>query len=288
MALVQQIERKGFEEYRERAEARHRKEWVTPTDPDLLQVVKLPAEAGETAILQAIAAQSGLSIASDYFTGRRLFVTEEMQQGLPLWKLLYTLGGEDSGGQEYPWKKVGPVLVLHARHWPALARQEVPESLLLAYQEKLQQQGRFTLDDLAAFAVALGEGGAPYRPMPTGLVRAGLGTAAAAGLGLRCYATLSPQQVAQARREVGLPYAEMSIAQRQMVAKMAGKCDPPLLQPTEAVRQGVFRITEETKQRKRGEVALAITTVTFTVQFGETKYQDFAALVAPAEAKKAE
>jgi len=280
------LDRGGFRAAAAKREERHNKEWTEPTDPDLLQTVVLgDTEFSEFAqVQQVIAEQTGLSIMSDYFTHRSPFIPDEARKGLPLWRLLYVLGEDESRGDVYLWQKLGKCLVFHRVDWYSLADQELPESLLLAYREKLQAQGEFTLEDIAAFAVALGDRPAGVTAIPDDLARPGLMSATFSRWGLTFYASLSPDQIAKARGEAGLSYQDMTIAQRQQVLE-AGQKRPPAVSRGEAA-QAVFHIVEETRERKSQKGTLIFSTTVFRLRFPSKPYEESVtttSLVPPAE-----
>ena len=275
--IITQNEREGVRHAREKLEARRKAEWPEPTDPDLLKVVKLPQGPTSMAeVQQALARETGLSVIGDYFTERGRFVTEEMAGGLPLWRLLYLFCEDHFGNRLGEWRKVGGCLVFHDSHWPGRAQAELPESLLLAYQEKLKTEGKFALDDLAAFAVALGDRSSGSESLPDDLARAGLRSVPYARWGLRFYASLSADQLAKARTEAGLPYSQMTIAQRQQVADVARRVSPPV-SPDELSKTS-FRLTEEKRERKAGDKRFLSTTTHFRFQYPERTYEEAAGL----------
>jgi len=276
-AIITQNEREGSRHAREKLEARRKAEWVVPTDPELLKVVKLPQGRTSMAeVQQALARETGLSVIGDYFTERGRFVTEEMAAGQPLWRLLYLFCEDHFGNRLGEWRKVGGCLVFHDSHWPGRAQAELPESLLLAYQEKLKTEGKFTLNDLAAFAVALGDRSPGSESLPDDLARAGLRSVPYARWGLRFYASLSVDQLAKTRTEAGLPYSEMTIAQRQQVADVARRVSPPV-SPDELPKTS-FRLTEEKRERKAGGKRFLSTITHFRFQYPERTYEEAAGL----------
>ena len=284
-AIITTNEREGFRHAREKLEARRNAEWVVPTDPDLLRVVKLSQDLkGLDAIQQSLSQQTGLSVISDSFARRGPWISEEMAAGQPLWRMLYLLGDDEFQGKVIAWRKVGKCLVFHDLHWYSRAQQEVPEALVLAYQDKLKAQGQFTLDDLAAFAVALGDRPVGFDSLPDDLARAGLRSASNARLGLRFYASLSPEQLQAARREPGLPYSEMTIAQKQQVAEIARQQSPPV-SPDELPRMG-FRLLEKQRERKAGEKTFVTTIATFRFQFPDRAFDRTAILTSEAKAPR--
>ena len=275
--IIRSSEREGFRRDRERTEARHKAEWIEPTDPDLLKVVMLSQDLKWIEIAQSLAKQTGLSIISDEFGGRRAYVSDEMVAGMPLWRLLYLLG--ESG--RFTWHKVGGCLVIHSNTWYDDAQREVPESLLTTYREKLQAQGTFTLDDLAAFALVLRDRSAGTGvALPQDLGRAGLVSAVYARWGLACYASLSPQQLAAARTEAGLPYAAMTIAQRQLVAEGARRCRPQVA--SEEFEKAAFQVFDPARTQTRGGGASAIMTTGFRLQIRDQRNEEVAWTMKPA------
>jgi len=284
-AIITQNEGEGFRHAREKLEARRKAEWPEPTDPDLLKVVKLSRDLkGLAAVQQVISQETGLSVISDAFTWHGPWVSEEMAGGLPLWRVLYLLGDDEFRGKVIAWRKVGGCLVFHDLHWYVRAQQEVPESVLITFGEKLKAQAKLTLQDLAAFAMALGDRSVGFDSVPDDLALAGLRSASNARLSLRFYASLSPEQLQAARREPGLPYSEMTIAQKQQVAEVARQQSPPV-SPDELPRMG-FRLLEKQRERKAGEKTFVTTIATFRFQFPDRAFDRTAILTSEAKAPR--
>jgi hypothetical protein len=230
-------EAKGAQRQEER-EAR----WTEPADQRLHRAVALPFRRDEPVefldVERAVAAESGLSVISDYFVSFFMPLSDEARAAMPLWRLLYVVGEE----RQYRWKQAGDCLALHHAEWYSQAAGEVPERIILAYREKLKTQDRFTLDDMAALALALG--GRPIRAeaMPADLARAGISAGPLPARPLLLYATLSPAQVARARGPKGLPFADMTKAQQERARQSAASLAPPV--PADQVSQAVFRVQE--------------------------------------------
>jgi hypothetical protein len=235
-------------------------EWREPRRQELRRTVTLPfQEPAEPEQMQRfIAKESGLSLVSDYFAAwGPQEIPEEARTIQPIWRLLYLLGEswfesyDPSSPQGYDWNEAGNCLVFHDRAWYYRVPEECLESLVLAYREKLKQQGRFTLDDAAAFLVAL-DRRRPTHPklqamfprVPRDLVKAGLWSVRRLDQAvLRIYASLAPEQREKARSAAGLPYHEMTRAQKELVLRSstARRIDRPL--PHEEISQAVHRVT---------------------------------------------
>jgi hypothetical protein len=230
-------------------------------------VVTLPFKDGvdKVEMQRFIAKETGLSLVSDYFTtwgsGR---IPEEARGPLPVWRLLYLLG--ETWFWSYDWNEAGDCLVFHDQLWHIFAPQEFPESMVLAYQEKLKQQGRFTLDDVAGAAVEL----ARRRPVPprqrgewpwsnvnvpSDLEAAGLRSDLLRSEAILLYATLSPEQREKARGAAGLPYGEMTAKQRAFVDPYAffegGSRDDKHPIPEGEIEKAVFRVKPHTETYRR-------------------------------------
>jgi hypothetical protein len=188
-------------------------------DPELQQTVTLAEEGDLTfsRIPEAVSWETEFSVISDYFTPCPDSVPDEAQQALPLWRLL-DLVGEDSG---YHWQKVGKCLVFHHVRWYDMIAREIPERLIVAYRKKLDEQGQFTVEDVAAFAVAMAK--APGVNLPKDFQAAGL---------VPFYPSvypffrvpISPDQLAKARSPDGLSLQEMTSAQRQQLPGILASC----------------------------------------------------------------
>ncbi len=251
-ALAQEWKRRGDVVRQGEKQETRKATWQEPRNPRLRKEVTLPfAEAEPLEVEQFAAKETGLSIVADYFTGWERFPTPaEAKASLPMWRLLNVLS-EQLGWKD--WSEAGDCVVFRDRTWYRRALKECPESLLTAYREKLDKQGSFTLDDVAAFAVELDRRRLAIAKkvsaeVPRDLARAGLDDSASFRDGLFMYAALAPEQRDKARRPEGLTYAEMTREQRQLV-KRAGRerrangiSQPAVSQ--QDVTKAVFRITQ--------------------------------------------
>lgn len=259
-ALAEEWERRGAVENERRRQEKRRLEWREPRSPELHKEVVLPfKEPVEPVEVQRfVAKETGLSLVSDYFTTwGPLPIPDEARASMPIWRLLYLLG--ERWFWSYDWNEAGDCLAFHDRQWYSRALQECPESLVATYREKLEKQGAFTLDDVAAFAVAL-ERHRPKDPIlrqmgvmiPRDLLQAGLLSVRSSPEALLIYASLTPEQRAKARSAEGLPYAEMTRAQQKLVRRSGGEryggspyhvvLTPAI--PEEEMVKAVFRITQ--------------------------------------------
>jgi len=234
-----------------------------PTDPDLLQAVSLPAERlREFAECQRLLArETGLSVIADYFAGEPASVPPEAREGMPLYLLLDAMC-ERRGHYTSVWRKAGRCLVFFDAEWYKLTQSEVPESVILAWREKLRTQGAFSLDDLAALAVELED--VEYvrwrRPFPDDLQDAG----AEAAVGSRrwallLYSSLSPDQIEAAHAAEGLSCHAMGRRARQRVLDLAEEYHVP----SEEAPQATFTI----QQSPVGQPIVQGTEVTFSLRF---------------------
>ena len=246
--MAKQRDFEGFRVDAEKREERHKREWVEPTDPDLLQIIVLGDRefAGFAEVQQFIAQETGLSVISDYFTLRAPWIPEDLRKGLPLWRLLYILGEHDFYGDLYLWEKAGKCLVFHRADWYALAKQEVPEALIADWRARLDEQGELTLGDFAEVAVILDSLDLPATNLPDDLQRAGLRGANAWALLL--YASLSPEQIEKLRRPEGLPASDMTIAQRQRVIDRAAALPIPLAR--DQAYRATFHLVDQIDERR--------------------------------------
>jgi len=259
-ALAQEWERKGAEERERREEQKRKAEWREPRSPQLHRTITLPFKdkVDPIEVQRFIAKESGLSLVSDYYTNSWLWpVHEEARAAMPIWWLLYVLA--DHWLWTYDWNEAGDCLVFHDRYWYRKPP-EVPESLVEAWREKLQEQGGLTLDDAAAAAVALASRVSsrpdvrwPKVAVPNDLARVGLSPWALTSPYVLLYASLSPEQRAKAWSAAGLPFAEMTRAQQELVRRGAagesasdsvGRTRIPRAVPEEEIAKGVFRIKQ--------------------------------------------
>jgi hypothetical protein len=272
--ILKGSEREASLRAREQLEARRKGEWDVPNDPDLLRTVKLARGWTEPVEWeQSLAEQTGMSVVADHFSGGGRPVTEQMAAGLPLWHALYLLCEDGIGEKQMEWRKVGGCLVLHDLRWRQRVREEVPESLVLAYREKLSTQGAFTLDDLAAFASHL----SGFTMLPRDLRRAGLNEAAHARWSLGFYRSLSSAQLAQARSEAGLPYSDMTAGQQRQVAEAVKRRAAGV--SAGDLRRAGFRIVEEKREERTGDDKRALRTTThFRLEFPKDSWEEAVSL----------
>lgn len=241
--IVRQLESAGVRADNVRREERHKCAWVEPSDPALLQSIKLGGRnLPELADLQkSVSDQSGLSVVSDYFTKLSgPYVSQEMRAEVPLWRLLYAVGEDHFRGDVQLWRKSGEVLVFHRADWPALSHTEVPESVIEVCRQKMRRQGALTADDLAALAVLLHNRGISSPAWPRDLK--GITVYAGNEWALLLYASLSADQRVKAAAPAGLSYADMdSDQQRQVVARAAA--GQPVIRDRDAAR-ATFALVE--------------------------------------------
>jgi hypothetical protein len=241
--MVMQRDKEGFHAGHAAREERHNREWAEPTDPELLQTVVVgERKFGDFAEFHAfIAAETGLCVVSDYFTLRGPYVREEHREGIPLWRLLHLVGEHHHYGDDlYLWTKAGPCLVFHRADWPALARVEIPESIIADYRARLEAQGELTLDDLAELALALDGRGLPGQGLSRDLQRAAVGIRTGRWA-LLLYGTLTAEQKEQVASPAGLAFDHMTLAQQRAVRDRAE--NRPVALPAGAVANSAFRLS---------------------------------------------
>jgi hypothetical protein len=249
--MVKQRDFEGFRVDAAKREERHKKEWIEPADPDLLQTIVLGDEAFSdfAEVQRFIARKTGLSIISDYFTVHTPYIPDDVRKGVPLWRLLYLLGEDEFRGDVYLWEKAGKCLVFHRVDWYGLARVEVPEWLIQACRAKLTEQGFLTLNDLAELAVLLDSQDLPAADFPRDFQRAGLhGGLAANSWALLLYASLSPEQLEKLRSPEGLTFTDMTISQRQRVIDRAAALPRPLTR--DQAYQATFHLVQEVEEHR--------------------------------------
>ncbi len=249
---AEQILRQQADELKAEAEQayahRREREWVEPADPRLHVPITLAATQGEFAefadIQASIARQTGFSVISDYFIQWRKFLSQVEREEMPLWRLLYMLGER----WDYKWESAGHCLVFHHSEWYELAPGEVPESVLQTYCQRLEAEGKLTLDDFAGFAIALGDKPGRFNRLPRDLdTNWGFPRSKWA---FRFYATLSPDQAERARAPERLPFEAMTAPQRRVVVERAAHLDPPIADG-DAVR-ATFHVVELPVRQRMG------------------------------------
>ena len=224
--------------------------WVEPTDLRLHQPWLFSIEpqslVRQSDMQQAIAAQIGLSLVSDYFTDGWISL-QPSQPSLdgPIWRALYLLG-LSSG---YKWKAVGDCLLFHRTNWYELAQQELPEALLDDYLRRMEHQGHLTLDDVAELASVLatrpGAGRRGGFSLPSELDDARPATYPYSRWALLLWGALSPSERAAAESEQGLPFEELGYARTAAIAKAAWPVRGPFdddQASEERIRGAVFRV----------------------------------------------
>ncbi len=252
------------EQQREQQDRKRSAEWREPRSPQLHKIVTLPFkdDVDKVEMQRFIAKETGLSLVSDYFTtwgsGK---IPDEAKAAMPMWRILYLLS--ESWYWSYDWNEAGDCLVLHDKLWYISAPQEFPESMVLAYREKLKRQGRFTLDDVVSAAVELARrrpvpprqrGEWPWSDVnvPSDLREAGLSGPDLRSEALLLYATLTPEQREKARSQNGLPYAEMTPKQQNLVAPYAffegGWSHDKHALPEEEISQAVYRVKQSARK----------------------------------------
>jgi hypothetical protein len=258
-------------EWIERGRAAQSQEWDSsqqgagqePTDPALLQPVALRS-SGRTELAQLqreIAGEAGLALLSDYFSERPIAVSGSLTQAMPLWRLLSAL----CTASGCIWRKTGSYLVFHHIKWSELAPGEIPESLLARYRQKVAEVGHLTIADAAEFAVVWEGRDKRAYGIPMDLQEAGLNYSSPV---LLLYASLTPEQIAAARRSPGLACSELTMPQRRRLAEMiAGEMDGPRMTMDQALSRGHFRIEEAVTRPGRNTRGEAV--VRLFVRLGE-------------------
>jgi beta-lactamase regulating signal transducer with metallopeptidase domain len=258
--LLADLVQKGNALDQERQQQKRDAERIEPRSPALHRVVALPfsedAPVDPMDIQRFIAKETGLTVISDYYsdwTGG-MPIPKEAKESMPAWRLLYLLG--EKWFWAYEWDEVGDCLVFHHANWYRFAPRELPESMVRAYREKLKQQGRLTLEDVVAAAVALGPRRAVLRAtgsprnarmyVPSDLEEAGLDGLALLSSATLIYASLSPEQRAQALSEAGLPYADMTPDQRSLARRSSTERNDDRPMPEEKLAQAVYHIRQRT------------------------------------------
>jgi hypothetical protein len=249
MALQQ--DKEGFRADAAKREERHTREWIEPTDPALRQIIVIgDRQFSEFAEVQAfIAEETELPVVSDYFTLRGVYISEELREGVPLWRLLYVLGEDDVHGDAYLWQKVGDCLLFRRVDWYRLVKTEIPEAIIADYRTRVEAQGELTIDDLAALAVLLDSRDLPVSGFPRDLQRAGIHAASERSRwGLLLYASLSPEQQEKLRAPQGLSFDEMTLAQQRQVLDRAA--ERPVQLAGGAAYRATFHLVESVEDSR--------------------------------------
>jgi hypothetical protein len=230
-------------------------DWVEPSDPRLHQTVALPANRDTavplSAVQQALADGTGMSVVSDYFTGSRVWLYPTAPAlGGPVWRDLYVLGRVG----RYDWQVAGDCLVFHHTSWYELAQGELPESVLNDYLQRVARQGHLTLDDVAELAsIIAGRSGGP-RSLPRELSDAHASDPWSRWA-LLLWRALSPDERAAAEGEQGLCFGDLPGKRAAALARTAWP-DPGTSQddraPEERIRGGVFRMRKSAGSDERG------------------------------------
>jgi hypothetical protein len=211
-------------------------------------------------VQRVLSMETGMSVVSDYFTTSPLAVPEEARRPIPAWRSLYLVAER----WRYQWKKAGNCLVFHRSDWYDLASCEIPESLILTYREKLESQGRLTLDDVAALTAAFLKSRAPIlqgipsapanvNNVPLALSRAGIWSFNLWSPTLALYASLSSEQRQKVHSPSGLAFSEMTRAQRGLVRQESARWDNPPPPPAEEIPQAVLRLQEPPAESPEAE-----------------------------------
>lgn len=256
-ALCAESERDGRILLKQREEDRKRREWIKPEDKTLHQNAG-PFNARifpeRVDFLRVVADITGYSVISDYYCSYdNSSIPFEAYDVMPLWRLLYMLG--DSIG--FKWQTHGDCLVFHDKSWYRLAPGELPESFVMTFRERLKRKGRFTMDDMVDAAKALVGHPLRWGMTPTDLSMAGLNEMELASplptsessmtqlidsTAIMLYASLTPQQRAQARSATGLQYQHMTRVQQQQVQQRVQRWFSAM--PAGDIPKSVFRIEE--------------------------------------------
>jgi hypothetical protein len=213
---------------REAEQARQNRRERGPLPPQFGQMVTVETHdmmsLGE--LLLKLARGVGLSLMCDYSSDDR-FSPEPglLPDPIPVHEALDKLAPIAG----FVWDAAGECLTVHRTQWYDLAQQEVPESLLDCYREKLRTQGRFTLEDAVSLAMKLREsrpepqGRGPSSFLPDDLRETGLASLlhGQAAWCVRLLAALTHEQRAQAEAPEGLEFGDMTRTQQNEVLRRA-------------------------------------------------------------------
>jgi hypothetical protein len=253
----------GLQSDAEQTEQRQQQQWQLRDDPDLQRrmVVGRPPMREFAEFQMDTAAETGISIISDYFTGVGGSVPMELrgEEGVPLWLLAYLTAER----YDYTCKKAGTCLVFHHAKWYDLVSAELPESVIFPYVREYHA-GELQLDDVVDLASTIGEDRLRYRALPT---RVRHSFHYPSRWALLLYVSLTPEQRQQVRGPEGLPVAAMTEEQRERVVALA--LNPELILPhsRDDFAAAVFRIEESREQFGTGNDGLAQELVRLLLEF---------------------
>ena len=226
--LVRAWWKRGKEE-QEAEQARRDRAQHKALPPEFGQLIPVGSweELSLTGFQQKIAATTGLSLISDWFSGQPIYSDSALPPdpvalSRALDKLALMLG--------FVWDANGRCLTFHRTQWYYLAQQEVPELLVEAYRERLHRQGRFTLEDVVALAATLQGLRTPpaermaFFTLPHDLAETGVGDLIGGRPSWWCVsllASLTPALRAKAESERGLAFQDMSRRQQAESRRVA-------------------------------------------------------------------
>jgi hypothetical protein len=245
-----------------------------PSDVRLHHPISLPQEGRVMALLefqQVIAAQTGMSVVSDFFTHSGVLYRENLRAEMPLWHVLTYLALR---GIE--WEVAGDCLVFHERRWYNRIRQEVPEHLLFPLVRRYFA-GDLTLDDMCAFVTALRRRhGTTLTPrlvpaLPRELP--GLHLLGPNLYAIEAYAVLDEEQRAAVRSPEGLKLADLPSAARDIILAGATAPESSRYWPPEDLEQAAFHL-EDAEDRGEGDGDRVWATSVLYLEFPDgTKYE---------------
>lgn len=203
-------------------------ETVPPTDPELTREVDLgklttgsgnasDALSANAVAVDAIAKATGFAVMLESFTKPTSIATYLKPGKQPFYKIL--IGLEKAG---YEWKSESRTLRIRPNDWAVRRSWRIAESTIIYWRDRLEKQGCFSMDDLAAICFGLTDDQITrtlqYDPNVGYALSMRRDGADHERSMLRLYATLSPSQKATIATKVGLRFSDLSDKQWDYVA----------------------------------------------------------------------
>lgn len=218
-----------------------------PSDVRLRQCISLPKGREVISLLDAqrvVAAQTGLSVVGDFFTGNGGLFRADLREEMPLWQLL---GYVSQRGVE--WSLIGNCLVFHRTAWHSCAQSEVPERLLFPLVRKYCA-GEFTIDDVCALVMPRQRRGTTASMLGTPVVPGvphdlrRLNLDAPDLWALHIYALLDEEQRRALRTREGIAVADLSPPVRELLFAFGRDFASSLDRPREQLADAALHFGE--------------------------------------------
>ena len=204
-----------------------------PTDPELTREVEIsedikfaklfsPDEDGKEKVGMSVAEISralGMPVMLESFP-RLVPPAAFLKPGKqPVYNILIAMEKAGCG-----WERGDKSLRVRPKDWALRRSYEVPESFTAHYKDLLEKQGGFTLDDLATIAYQLTDGQIDNtvmtdRDLSPAVMSLSTNLGERRGI-VRIYGSLNPEQKAGVSSETGLPFAQLSNAQWELLGDL--------------------------------------------------------------------